>query len=118
QIFQVSPYHVEPEVGHAMADVRVVVDGHTAHVHANLPFLDRLEGLLLTRKRVVDDEVSIDWAFGGFDRCGGGPGVCPSGSTAEGRNGATAARDARWVDGMGRAEGSVRPTPMDRRSPE
>ncbi len=50
---QVSPQQVEHDQHAAVADMAIVVNGHTADVHPHLPGADRLERFLAAGERVV-----------------------------------------------------------------
>ena len=51
---QPPPHDVESDHDTRVSEVAVVVDGHSADVHAHLAGRDRNERLLLSRKRVID----------------------------------------------------------------
>ena len=51
---EVAADDVEADEGAGVADVDVVVHGGTAHVHTDLPVLERLERYLLAKFGVVD----------------------------------------------------------------
>ena len=62
-VAQEAEQHVEDHDGTRVADVRVVVDGGPAHVHAHVLRIERHEPLLAPRQRVVEHQ----WMHFGHD---------------------------------------------------
>ncbi len=53
-VFQVAPDHVEDDRRHGVPDVRVGIDGRTAHVHLDHVRFERLEFFFFMGKGVID----------------------------------------------------------------
>jgi len=54
-VLQVAEHEVEGDGRTGMPQMRVAIDGRTTHIHAHIGRMERLEALLLTRQRIVDD---------------------------------------------------------------
>jgi hypothetical protein len=65
EVPQQPEQHVEHDDGPRVADVGVVVDRRSAHIHADVLVVDRPERLLPARQRVVERERHGSLAAGG-----------------------------------------------------
>ena len=53
-VFQIPPQHIKDQRAPGMSDMTIVVDGHSAHVHADLAWDHRLERFLTSGQCIID----------------------------------------------------------------